>query len=528
MIVIFVYNANLSLYEFYGEIKINSIPISNEFNSRANSFTLPSNRTTGVLVSNGTGSTSWSTNYTTTTDLNSALALKANLASPTFTGNVSFGAGTAALPAITTTGDTNTGVFFPAADTIAFAEGGVEAMRLSSSGYLGINTTSPVSLLTINTVNLNNGIFVGDFTSDGSGTNSSNPTIQTLGSRTDTNTRYSGKFGAAYRRLDGIGITATAELGTYAFGGQWGSSASYVPANLLYAASIVGVAEGTFSSDSAMPTALTFKTGSDGEVLGLSNSKYGTERMRITSAGLVGIGSTAPIAKLEVSGNNSNTLSVTASISGTTMDVTAVASGTIAVGDLVFGANIQPYTRVTALGTGTGGIGTYTVSVSQTSASATVLGGTTYNSTIIRITDADGGTAIGQPFGVLQFFTSDNTSPSAGVGAYVAALAETGNPDGALVFGTRDNTGGGVDANERMRLTSSGLLGIGTTSPGVTLDVAGPIKALGYTVATLPTGVTGARAYVTNALAPSYGATVVGGGAVIIPVFYNGTNWIVA
>ena len=47
-----------------------------------------------------------------------------------------FVAGTAALPAITTTGDTNTGIWFPAADTIAFAEGGAEAMRLDSSGYV--------------------------------------------------------------------------------------------------------------------------------------------------------------------------------------------------------------------------------------------------------------------------------------------------------------------------------------------------------------------------------------------------------
>ena len=48
-------------------------------------------------------------------------------------------AGTAALPVITTTGDLNTGIFFPAADTIAFAEGGVEAARFDSSGnfYLG-------------------------------------------------------------------------------------------------------------------------------------------------------------------------------------------------------------------------------------------------------------------------------------------------------------------------------------------------------------------------------------------------------
>ena len=54
---------------------------------------------------------------------------------------VAFVAGTAALPAITTTGDTNTGIFFPAADTIAFAEGGVEAMRLDSSGNLGLGVT---------------------------------------------------------------------------------------------------------------------------------------------------------------------------------------------------------------------------------------------------------------------------------------------------------------------------------------------------------------------------------------------------
>jgi hypothetical protein len=60
-----------------------------------------------------------------------------------------FVAGTAALPAITTTGDTNTGIFFPAADTIAFAEGGVESMRIDSSGNLGIGTTSPDAKLTI-------------------------------------------------------------------------------------------------------------------------------------------------------------------------------------------------------------------------------------------------------------------------------------------------------------------------------------------------------------------------------------------
>lgn len=55
--------------------------------------------------------------------------------------------GSAATPAIRGT-DANTGIFFPAADTIAFSEGGVEAARFDSAGNLGIGTTSPVSPLT--------------------------------------------------------------------------------------------------------------------------------------------------------------------------------------------------------------------------------------------------------------------------------------------------------------------------------------------------------------------------------------------
>ena len=49
--------------------------------------------------------------------------------------------GTAATPAIRGT-DTNTGIFFPAADTIAFSEGGTEVARLDSSGNLLVGTTS--------------------------------------------------------------------------------------------------------------------------------------------------------------------------------------------------------------------------------------------------------------------------------------------------------------------------------------------------------------------------------------------------
>ena len=57
-------------------------------------------------------------------------------------GTQEFAAGTVSLPSITTTGDTNTGVFFPAADTIAFTEGGTEAMRINSSSRVLIGATT--------------------------------------------------------------------------------------------------------------------------------------------------------------------------------------------------------------------------------------------------------------------------------------------------------------------------------------------------------------------------------------------------
>lgn len=65
-------------------------------------------------------------------------------------------AGSASAPSIYPTGDTNTGIFFPAADTIAFSEGGAEAMRLDASGNLLVGTTSQVAQGKINVVYSNN------------------------------------------------------------------------------------------------------------------------------------------------------------------------------------------------------------------------------------------------------------------------------------------------------------------------------------------------------------------------------------
>lgn len=58
------------------------------------------------------------------------------------------------------------------------------------------------------------------------------------------------------------------------------------------------------------------------------------------------------------------------------------------------------------------------------------------------------------------------------------------------------------------------------------LTLGAPITLKGYTVATLPTGVQGHLAFVTDALAPTFGATVVGGGTVVALVFYNGAAYV--
>ena len=92
----------------------------------------------GGLVSTGddSGILNIQTNETTAISINASQG-------------VEFLAGTAALPAITTAGDTNTGIYFPAADTVAVSTGGSGRMFVNSSGYVGIGKSSPESGLDI-------------------------------------------------------------------------------------------------------------------------------------------------------------------------------------------------------------------------------------------------------------------------------------------------------------------------------------------------------------------------------------------
>ena len=133
-------------------------------------------------------------------------------------------------------------------------------------------------------------------------------------------------------------------------------------------------------------------------------------------------------------------------------------------------------------------------------------------------------------------------------GGFIVDVAEGG---ASMSFGGIGSTSGGYIQAYQTNSTGTsrplvlnpfgGFVGIGfgyQQSPTEALDVVGNIKASGtvqtgsYTVATLPpTPSTGMRAQVTDSsVAPHghFGTTVAAGGSNIVPVFYNGTNWIIA
>jgi hypothetical protein len=101
----------------------------------------------------------------------------------------------------------------------------------------------------------------------------------------------------------------------------------------------------------------------------------------------------------------------TGAISGTTLTVSAVTTGTITVGMRLAGAGITPGTRITALGTGAGGTGTYTVNQSQTVSTATISAGVSK----LIITDPPLITASGGTIATFRYAYLYNSSPTSPV-----------------------------------------------------------------------------------------------------------------
>lgn len=83
---------------------------------------------------------------------------------------------------------------------------------------------------------------------------------------------------------------------------------------------------------------------------------------------------------------------------------------------------------------------------------------------------------------------------------------------------------------EESGLTMDGLMALleeKQTAGQAAATAASQPKLVGYAVANLPAGALGDTAYVTNALLPAFGVAPVGGGGVKVPVFHNGTGWVV-
>ena len=156
-----------------------------------------------------------------------------------------------------------------------------------------------------------------------------------------------------------------------------------------------------------------------------------------------------------------------------------------------------------------------------------VFGSSTSTDTVVVINGAAGGTRdIRFQTGLLNRWllrganATAETGANAGSDFQIVRRADDGtNIQNALVI-TRSN--GNWSFGDTTANPSYTFLGTGPIASN------GTIRLKGYTVAGLPAGTTGDTAYVTNALAPAFGVAVAGGGAVVVPVFYNGAAWICA
>lgn len=97
--------------------------------------------------------------------------------------------GTAALPGIRFQSDTNTGIYRPGADQLAISTGGVERVRITSDGKVGIGTSNPVTKFQVGT-----GAVTADTSIARFGTEDANVYALVLSNWTGTTTSYAPKI----------------------------------------------------------------------------------------------------------------------------------------------------------------------------------------------------------------------------------------------------------------------------------------------------------------------------------------------
>jgi hypothetical protein len=241
-------------------------------------------------------------------------------------------------------------------------------------------------------------------------------------------------------------------------------------------------------------------TSGAGELLLLSSNsvkvKLNANGTSYFNGGNIGIGTTSPGAKLHVNSENSqgtliisrggNNLAATNNVGSITFpadyngtpinyaEIKAYANALSGVrGSLDFNVKSTSGTVLTGMtvyGTSSG----VNVGIGTTSPSTKLMlehnndgavGGT------IRIRDRDSQQAANQLTGAIEFESEDATTPTSGVSTAIKAFAASSTGGSYLTISTTDVSTSTLD--ERMRIDSSGNVGIGTTSPNAKLDVQG-------------------------------------------------------
>jgi hypothetical protein len=397
------------------------------------------------------------------------------------TGVATVSAGSVSAPAITTTGDTNTGIFFPAADTIAFTEGGSEAMRITSAGNVGIGTSSPSAVTGYTVLTLNNASNGGiiDFQNNTSlvGRIYNNSTNFHIYNQT-ANPLLFGTGGSEKMRLDssgnlGIGVTPSAwdGAGIKAFdigavGTVFGSNATTQVLRNTYFNGSNYIYKTTTSANryAQTTTGHEWHTAPSGTA---GNAITFTQAMTLDASGNLTIGSTTSLGKLGVwSSTNGDTIaafrcsgtgtqrSLLVSVDNSTGVVKLDASGA-AAGSMAFAYGGTEAMRITTAGNV--GIGT-----SNPTRKLDVNDSSSANSIPLALSNLTGGTNIASTG--INFNAHSNVNFARIVGGQ---QTDGSFADGNLIFLTRN----AETVAERMRIDSSGNVGIGTSSPQAKLDL---------------------------------------------------------